>query len=261
MANYVEYKDATDTSASPSPALWGDCPVNEIVGTGNGVLQFEDFLGGVLASATTGTLGTFLDASCTIGAANEVNGAVTVTHDGTIDDSNSIFGAPAFQISQTSGDLWFEARVKYSTVAADDYGFFVGLMDSTACAVEVPLTGASALADVNLVGFHKPEENSTAFDTSYKANSVTAVEVNSNVGALVADTYVKLGMRFDASDNSLSFYIDGAKQAATKTIPSAAGTDFPNDVALKFMATQLAEDGVAYTFTCDWIRIAQMRAR
>ena len=68
-------------------------------------------------------------------------------------------------------------------------------------------------------------------------------------------------MRFDISDNSLSFYINGAKQAATKTIPSAAGTDFPNDVALKFVATQLAEDGVAYTFTCDWIRIAQMRAR
>ena len=259
MANYVEYQDPTDTSSSPSPAVWGDCPVNEIIGKGTGVYQFEDFLDGTLASVTTGSLGAFLDSSCTIGSANEVNGAVTVTHDGTTDDSNSIFGAPAFQIAQTSGSLWFECRVKYSTVAADDYGFFVGLMDSTACSEVVPLTAASALADVNLVGFHKPEENSTAFDTSYKADSVTAVEVNSDVGTLAAATYIKLGMKFDSASNILSFYINGAKQAATKTIPAAAGTDFPNDVALKFVATQLAEDGVAYTFTCDWIRIAQIR--
>ena len=258
MSNYVEYRDATDTSASPSPQIGADCPVNEIIGKGNGVYQFEDFLGGAHASATTGTIGTFLDASCTIGPANEVNGAITVTHDGTANDSNSIFGAPAFQISETNGSLWFEARVKYSTVAADDYGFFVGLMDSTACSEIVPLTDASALADVNLVGFHKPEENSTAFDTSYKANGVTAVEVNSNVGALAASTYVKLGMKYVAKTKVLEFYIDGAKQAATKTIPSAAGTDFPNDVALKFVAAQLAEDAVAYNFTCDWFRIAQM---
>ena len=132
-------------------------------------------------------------------------------------------------------------------------------MDSTACSEVVPLTAASALADVNLVGFHKPEENSTAFDTSYKANGVAIVEVNADVGTLAAATYIKLGMKFDSASNILSFYINGAKQAATKTIPAAAGTDFPNDVALKFVATQLAEDGVAYTFTCDWIRIAQIR--
>ena len=261
MANYTEYRDATDTSASPSAVIWADCPANEIIGKGTGVLQFEDFLNGTLESATTGTLGVFLDGSCTVGAANEVNGAVTVAHDGTTDDSNSLFGAPAFQISQNSGDLWFECRVKYSTVDADDYGFFVGLMDSTASAVQVPLLNTSALADVNLVGFHKPEENSTAFDTSYKADGVAAVEVNSNVGALVADTYVKLGMKFDSGSSVLSFFINGVQQPETKTIPSAAGTDFPNDVALKFVATQLAEDGVAYTFTCDWIRVAQMRAQ
>tara|TARA_X000001388_G_C2213099_1_gene115980 strand:+ start:471 stop:1256 length:786 start_codon:yes stop_codon:yes gene_type:complete len=260
MSNYVQYQDPTDTSASPSPVIWGDCPVNEIIATGNGVYMMEDFIEGTLASATTGNVGVFLDGSCTVGYSNEVNGAVVLTHDGTADDSNSIFGAPAFQISQTSGNLWFEARVKFNTAAADKAGFFVGLMDATAPSEVIPLTAASAMSDHNMVGFHKPEENSAAFDTSYKANGVTAVEVNSNVGALVADTYVKLGMKFETQSNILSFYIDGAKQTSTKTIPSSAGDDFPNDVALKFVMTQLAEAAEAHTMTCDWVRVAQERA-
>lgn len=261
MSNYVQYQDPTDTSASPSPVIWGDCPTNEIIATGNGVYMMEDFISGGDIMADAGPVGVFLDAGSTIVYSDEVNGAIVATHDGdAADDSITIFGAPAFQISQTSGNLWFEARVKFSTAAADQAGFFVGLTDATAPSEIIPLTAASALSDHNTVGFHKPEENSTAFDTSYKANGVTAVEVNSNVGALVADTYVKLGMKFVTASNVLEFYIDGVKQSGTKTIPAAAGTDFPNDVALKFAMTIVTEAAAANTLTCDWIRIAQERA-
>ena len=262
MANYTEYRDATDTSASPSPVIWADCPANEIISKGNGVLQFEDFISGGDIMADAGPSGVFLDAGSTIVYSDEVNGAIVLTHDGdAANDSISLFGAPAFQIAVNSGSLWFEARVKFNTAAADQYGWFVGLTDATAPTEIIPLTAVSALSDHNTVGFHKPEENSSAYDTSYKANGVTAVEVNSNVGSIVADTYVKLGMKFDSSSSVLSFFIDGVQQPETKTIPSAAGTDFPNDVALKYIMTCVTEASAANTITCDWIRIAQMRAQ
>tara|TARA_R100000458_G_C8207791_1_gene196263 strand:- start:42 stop:824 length:783 start_codon:yes stop_codon:yes gene_type:complete len=259
MSSYVEYRDATDTTASPSPIIWADCPVREFIEKGNGVHYFEDFVAGGAASATAGSFGVFLDASATFTYADEVNGAGVLTEDGTANEGNSLFGAPAFKVSRDSGTLWFEARVKFDTAAADKQGWFVGLMDATATSEVIPLTAASALSDHNMVGFHKPEENSAAFDTSYKANGVTAVEVNSNVGALVADTYVKLGMKFDPKDNLLRFYINGEEQASTKEIPSAAGTDFPNDVAMKFVVAHLLEAAEARTVTVDWIKVAQRK--
>jgi len=259
MANYTQYSETPDTTASPSPILWGDCPTLEIIDGGEGVYLFEDFTMGGAIMADAGPVGVFLDAGSTIVYSNEVNGAIALTHDGdAADDSITMFGSPAFKIADDTGDLWFEARVKFSTVAADQVGWFVGLTDSTAASAIIPLTAGSALANVNSVGFHKPEENSAAFDTSYKADGVTAVEVNSNVGALVASTYVKLGMKLQ--DKVLSFYINGVKQANTKAIPSTDGDDFPNDVALKFALTMVTEASAANSLTCDWIRIAQFRS-
>lgn len=82
----------------------------------------------------------------------------------------------------------------------------------------VPVTATGTIADVNFVGFHHPEANTSAFDASYKANGVTAVEVNSDIGTLVAGTYVKLGMKYDSATLKLAFYVDGVKQASTKTL-------------------------------------------
>lgn len=113
---------------------------------------------------------------------------------------------------------------------------------------------------MNFVGFHHPEENLTAFDTSYKANGVTAVEVNSDVGTLAVNTYIKLGMVFNRQqDNKLRFFIDGTEQAATKTIPNATGTDFPADIGLGPVIGQTLANSAAETLTMDWWRCAQLR--
>ena len=87
-------------------------------------------------------------------------------------------------------------------------------MDATSPqSATVPLTATSALANLNMVGFHKPEANTTAFDCSFNINDPGIEEVLSDVGVLVAGEYVKLGMKFDTSNNVLSFYINGAVQA------------------------------------------------
>jgi hypothetical protein len=110
-----------------------------------------------------------------------------------------------------------------------------------------------------MVGFHHQEANTTAFDTSYKANAVTAVEVNSDVGELEVGTYVKLGMKFDTSNNLLTFYIDGVAQAASKTIPDATGTDFPADVLMAPVIAMTLANSAEETVTMDWWKIVQAR--
>jgi hypothetical protein len=135
-------------------------------------------------------------------------------------------------------------------------------MDTTATTATVPLTAAGAIADVNFVGFHKPEANTTAFDTTYKANTVTAVEVNSDVGTLADATYIKVGMRYTSGPLfRLYFYIDGIEQDGYKTLPldSDAGTDFPNDIALGLVAGLAVGAGASdNTLSLDWWRAAQL---
>ena len=259
MANFITmYKDEGPDAAQPSQVIWADCPLLEMMVDGRGAYFIEDFVSGGGADGTSGSFGAFLDAGSTLTYANEVNGALVLT-EATNDEAVSIFGGPAFQITQNGGKFWFEARVKTSNITAAKQAFFVGLMDSTAASEVVPLAADGALADVNCVGFHAEEGNTTAFDTSYKADGVTAVVVNENVGTLAVDTYVKLGMRFDPFDATLRFYIDGVEQASSKVIPNATGTDFPANVAMKWFIGQHLAASETETLTIDWVRVAQLR--
>jgi hypothetical protein len=149
--------------------------------------------------------------------------------------------------------------VKTSTITADEQGFLVGLMDSTPQTAIVPIAADGTLADLNLVGFHKPEGDTTTLDCVYRADGVAAVKVNDGVGTLAANTYIKLGFKFDTITNLLSFYINGALQATQKAIPASAGTDFPADVTLAPVAAMLLENSAAETLTIDWWKCFQSR--
>lgn len=260
---------ANDTVANSGAGLssfWADCPLSAMLIDPAAGYSVQDNFADVGLSPTITTIisgqGRYLlfgGAGSTIIPDAALGGGLmlTLTDD---DQATSITTKQTpFQITSGAGSLWFEARVKTTTITTNQQAFFVGLMDATPQTAIVPLTAAGALADINLVGFHRPEANTTAFDTSYKANTVTAVEVNSDVGTLVAGTYVKLGMKFDTTNNVLSFYIDGALQAAGKTIPNATGTDFPADVLLAPVLAILAKTDDAETFTIDWYKCAQAR--
>tara|TARA_R100000654_G_scaffold8278_1_gene19555 strand:- start:2671 stop:3462 length:792 start_codon:yes stop_codon:yes gene_type:complete len=263
MANFITmYKDEGPDAALPSQVIWADCPLLEMMADGRGVYFIEDFVPGGKATGSSGYFGAFGDTGSTVTYANEVNGAVVLT-EASDDEIISIFGAPAFQITQNGGKFWFEARLKTSNITASKQAFFVGLMDATTVTSDIPLTNTGTISDTNVIGFHKEEGNTTAFDATYKANGETQVVVNENVGTLAVDTYVKLGMRFDPEDTSgdatLRFYIDGVEQASSKVIPNATGTDFPADVAMKWFIGQSLAASETETLTIDWVRVAQLR--
>lgn len=256
------------TSASTSLGLsefWDNCPIEGIRNDpGTGFMIEDNFIdvglcaaGGIASVAGFGRYLVFGSAGATIAPDAALGGGIVLT-EATNDEAISITTKQTpFKIIVTGGSLWFEARIKTNTITGNKQAWFLGLMDSTAQTATVPLTATGALADINLVGFHHPEANTAAIDTSYKADGVTAVEVNSNVGTLVAGTYVKLGFRFDTYSNQLTFYINGSPQATRKTIPSAAGTDFPNDVLLAPVFGELLAAGASYTLTMDWWKCAQ----
>jgi len=255
--------------AGLSPAIWDDCPMVGIMCDPTiGWMISDDFtdvgLSGtittIISQAGTGRYLVFGGTGASIAPDNALGGGLTLSLTDKDQAVSIVTKQNPFQITSGAGDLWFEARVKFSTVTTNEQAWFVGLSSIITQSATVPLTAAGALADVNLVGFHKPEANTTAFDASYKANGVDAVEVNSDIGTLAVNTYVKLGMKFSTSNNRLEFYVNGVRQAAGVTVPNATGDLFPADVLMAPTFALLAATDDTETGTIDWWKIAQLRA-
>lgn len=184
-----------------------------------------------------------------VAALDVAGGGVTLSSDG--DNEGAALGQMVypFQLIQTAKAGAWEVCLRTSTIADTKHGFFWGLIDASALSATVPIAAAGTLADENFVGFHRLEGDGDQLDTVYKANTVTQVDVDTDVldgteygeqtlpTTLAVDTDFKLGMRYwpsrdQAGDYTLAFYYNGIRLPATKQLPSAAGTDFPNDVRL-----------------------------
>lgn len=267
--NTVQYKGSQnagllDASRGPSQSIWSDCPILEILnGVVDGVYLFDEFENGPRvaagAEAAYGRYRGFADTGGLVADGDEVGGTLNLSSDGDNEGASFRTSCAAFQIKRGLGKFWFEARVKSSTIADTKHGIFVGLMADNALTAIVPITAAGAIADVNIVGFHRLEGDGDYFDTIYKADGVTQVTVQADAAVIVADTYVKLGIVFDPATNVLSFYRNGVKLATSYTVVAATGTDFPNDVRLGLvMAVLNATASTPGSSEIDWWRAAQL---
>lgn len=190
-------------------------------------------------------------------------GDLIVSSDAADEGASFTQGSEPFAIIQDAGELIFEARFKVSTIANDGLNTFAGLIEAITQSATVPIvagpTEAVPLSDNNLVGFSQNEVDGDQLNTVYKANGITLVTVKADAQTLVADTYIKPGMVFNRNgDNYLRFYINGVELPDKKFIPSAAGTDFPNDVQLGVVYAVLNDTTIGNTHF-SWIRCAQKR--
>lgn len=263
MTNTMQHRDTLtpDTSREYSATIWGDCPLEGIrSGVVDGVFFEDDFIAPYFTVPTTEGVyppyKAFTSTGGTIKPATQAwGGIITLGSDGD-DEGASIQLTNSFmQISRSFGKLWFEARVKVDTIAVTKYDAFIGFGELQTLTATVPITAtAGALADKNLVGWLRPGTSTTGDGSiaraTYKADGIAAVTVQDNAAAFVADTYIKLGMRFDPSDYYLTFYLNGVP-SGRKLIPSAAGTDFPNDILLSPIAAALNTAAVTSVFTID----------
>lgn len=262
-----------------SPAIWYDCPWEQIVsGEIDGIAFFDDFVHQEVTVPTTdaayGRYHGFTSTGGTINAATQTReGKITLGSDGDDEGASIQQLGCVHQIIRGDGPLWFEARVKVNTIAVTQYDAFVGLMEKTVLTATVPITAtAGAMADKNFVGFLRPGTSTTGDGSSlkiqYKADGVAAVTLETIAGALVADTYIHLGFKFLPKgfpgfngDNYLRFFLDNLERtAAALLMPTGAGTDFPNDVLMGLTAGALNTAAVTSLFSIDAWRIAQLGA-
>lgn len=271
--NTTQYTGSSvaDTSRGPCNSIWADCPIAEIfTGVVDGVFLHDDFLNGprVAAGAEASYAGQgggyrgFADTGGLVADGGEIGGTLVLSSDGDNEGASFRTGCAPFQIARSQGKFWFEARVKTSDISDTKHGLFVGLMADNALTATVPITAVGAIADVNIVGFHRLEGDGDFMDTVYKADGVTQVSLQTDAVPLTADTYVKIGMKFDPSNNLLTFYRNGVKLGTTYTLPSAAGTDFPNDVRLGLVIAVLNATATSPgNSEIDWWRACQLMVR
>lgn len=151
------------------------------------------------------------------------------------------------RLGQGDKQFAFEGVLETSTITDTKHGFFLGLQDNTAITATSPIAAAGTLADVNFVGFHRLEGDGDKLNLVYKADGVTQVTTLEDAITLAVDTEVRLGMTyrpqadFDRTGNYwFRWWLNGQPIASGyKQIPSASGTDFPNDVAMGFIFTLL----------------------
>ncbi len=277
-----------DTSDHPSESIWGDCPTQALKNRDvAGAYLFDDFTSFNITPATTegnwsAGMGysQFSDTGGTITAGTGTGGEVVIGSDGDNEGCSFRTTSTPFKIIRGGLGFWFEARVKASVIADSKSNIFIGLLENIALSAIIPITAAGALSTNNMVGFHRPESALTTAGTGgatvnfrYKADNVTAVTQQADVGTLVADTYIKLGMKFVPGIDPFNYgavgdgygkfllysYVNGVAQNTPKQIPSAAGTDFPNDVSmgLVFCILNAAASGQG-TATIDWWQAAQL---
>jgi hypothetical protein len=287
-----------DTTNDWSDSIWGECPLESIRdGHKPGLVLEYDFSGfklGIINAAEAWWSNEFNAFGSTAAAFTDgaiIGGAVTLTGSPSTDNgAGSIIQAEApWEISQTTGAFWFEARIATSTIADTKHDLFVGLVDATAATATSPITSTGTFATaINLLGFFRPETaRSTAgtggaiMNTVYQAANVTPVTVQNDAVALTAATYTKLGMFYrptvsnfnitaastgtpaTANDGYgkylLSFYQDGKMLATQKQVPAAAGTDFPNNALMRFFFGVVNATGTSPgTSSIDRVRIAQV---
>lgn len=290
MVNTLEYKGnrrtTDDSDRGHSPAIWSNCPIGSIrennsigihrrVQFGQDGFKTSTNVNAAMAYWSNG-FNLFGSDGAPVTAYDADGGGITVSSDG---DNEGLSLQPTIaplQIGQAYLPMWWEMRMKTSTITDTKHGFFAGLAALLTLSATVPITAAGALADVNLVGFHRLEGDGDALDTVYKADGVTQVTVKADAAVLVADTFFKVGMFFDpnpaydiqdpnrsgAARYNLKFYFNGRQLADVKAIPSAAGTDFPNDVRLAPVFGLLNATGsTPGSCTLDWIEYAQLFSR
>lgn len=276
MSTIVGYKKGSqisgaypDTSAGPSPTIWGNCPSPEELAmgprTGFGfATRFEDsqFTVPTTEGAWSPLGKAFTSSGGVLSIATANGGGVIMGSD---DDNEAACiatkGLP-FKILRTGTEFWFEARIQLSTVAITTIGFFIGLFEQQTLTVTQPMADAGTIADNNFVGFHHLEGTASSLSSIYKANGVTQVTVGTapSYATPVAATSIKVGMHYDPISYDLKFYYNGVP-TYTKNIPAAAGTDFPNDVQLGLFAGIKNAAGTSPgTALVQWIRAIQLDA-
>ena len=278
--NSVVYEKASSILArGPSPVIWADCPVITFErDPSRGVHMLDDFKNSIVgketASGTDFTSGIgYIDGDINwyayatsskladVAIQSDEDGVLMLDQDGTDDDvsvitsGGNITGAFTITDAQTK-KFWYEARFKVSTITNTDLGVFVGLTEEGQAASAKPMGAASAIGDIDHIGFHVFEADGDGLDFVYTLSG-QADGVTADVHTLVVDTYVRVGLKFEPSDNKMHVYVNGVENQNAAVLASASNFPSGEKLALTVAISSGAAGADGDNLKLDWVRVAQ----
>jgi hypothetical protein len=259
----------SDTNRGPSPSIWGQVRVEDIIRDPNvGWHFYEDFLSvqDTAATEVEGIMpgwGSIVGTGCSISmVATEVGGVIRLAQDGTGDDEVIITtgsnAAGMGVITRANRDRSaFEARVRVSDVT-NNQSWFCGVTQEGQVTTDALFAdGNATLNDVDMIGYRVVDDDNDGLDVVYRINGGGGEQVAvANAQVLVANTWYKIGWVWDAE--YLRYYVDGTQVGYTdvQSLTTAQLANFPNgeEYALTFGSKA---GGSAINYDIDWIRYAQ----
>jgi hypothetical protein len=279
--NIVKHGSADDViSRAPSPSIWADCPVGKILADpGLGNYLFEDFHGGILASATPvggqrNGLTAYVESADVADVLTQADndGIVLLQQDGTDADVVALSGGDnrAGQFySPLEGEtkrFWFEARIAVNLLTDDHIGVFIGIAQPGEAkdGGGGMTAGGAAMSDIDFIGFNTESDDGDDLQFGYNEAGAGTVVRSTALKTLVASEYVRLGMKLVVSGNSIEYriFIDGVDQGNLYAIDLNDGTNihWPGGTDMDVLLSVVGESAVADGdgMLVDWVRCAQL---
>ncbi|MHC4511270.1 MAG: hypothetical protein ACYTAO_20365, partial [Planctomycetota bacterium] len=179
-------------------------------------------------------------------------------------------GSPSFIVSDTAADakkLWFEARVKKSSITDEYMAFFVGLGWDHGSGVSVAKTTCltddeGELGAFSFLGFTVDLSNADSMDFAYIAEGGSQTDGIAGLDVVVADTYMKLGFVYDPdapAANRIAVFLNNVEQSTyiTKALIEAAAFPDAEPMAMVW-ATKVGTGSLSDTAQMDWWRACQL---
>lgn len=273
----IQYKGYT-AGLGPSPAIWADCPVLEmILDPAIGYHFFDDFLNfsDHISGQNVQQYASYIDVGVTIKSlATAVGGVIQIAGNDADNDEGSITtggnAGVVGVISDTAAaarKLWFEARIRsVTTVANEGIGFFLGLAgEGLAAADTLDDDTTDVVATKSFIGFNNLVADGDSLDFLYQAVADSAPQRPTGLQEcqlMVADTWYKLGFVYDPdapADSRIKVFVDGTEQATKITATNIAAATFPDAEEMALLLATKVGTASECKFDMDWWRFAQLR--
>lgn len=273
MTNVVRYFG--EDNRGPSPIIFGDLlqPQHDQL-VGNAIVIYDDFeraqkhasagaSGGYYTYQDTGVLIQGDDGPPDLG--DELGVMTFSTLDTAADEGHlqMCYGGP-MRIDNGSGNtgaVMFETRLKVSDITNNALYVFAGLGTGPVAADYLVDDTGALKSDKGFIGFLLKADDGDQMDTVFQAANQTMNTVEANAVKLVANTYVKLGLKYDPNEvasKKIKFYVDGVEQNTKVSTTDIDAATFPEGEALTPMILcKSGAAGLADTLKVDWVAAVQ----
>lgn len=282
MLKPITIHSASDTRRIPSASIWGQCPVLAIMaGEIDGICVWEQFTNQDDEDGNDAGWERYIDTSNTIrnlvvdttavetGSRGGVLRLLTdaTDNDGPVIQYQTANGAAPFLIGNTAGaawKLWYEARIRKSTITDNQCAIFAGLSQVNCAADNGLLTDdtGDVVDSISAIGFRVLHDNGEELDFVYQdAAQTSPVEVIANITAMVASTWIKVGFVYDPNEvdaRKIKIYVNGDEQGTYVTTANIDAATFPENDAMTLVFGSKNGEATACNFDIDWVRCVQV---